>query len=111
MCAHSTVFLDYFNTVYNHDMFSEIYGIATGKVQRVGYRDFVERYARDHGLTGWVKNREDGSVEMVVQGIPDELKVCIEALNEGSVLSRVESLAVDWRTPAKLYDEFKVISS
>ena len=108
---HSTVFLDYFNTVYNHPMFSEIYCIAQGKVQRVGYRDFVERYVKECGLTGWIKNREDGSVEMVIQGIPDDLKICIEALNQGSVLAKVDSLAVDWRTPAKLYGEFQVISS
>lgn len=92
-------------------MFSEIYCVAVGKVQGVGYRDFVERYAREQGLTGWIKNREDGAVEAVIQGIPDDLKTCIEALNQGSVLARVESLAVDWRTPAKLYDAFQVISS
>lgn len=80
-------------------------------VQRVGYRDFVDRYAREHGLTGWVKNKDDGSVETLLQGIPDELKACIEMLHEGSVLARVSSVAVEWRTPAKLCDEFKVISS
>jgi acylphosphatase len=92
-------------------MFSEIRCTVTGKVQGVGYRDFIEGYARDHGLYGWIKNREDGSVEAVIQGLPDDLKLCIEALNEGSLLAKVESLAIDWRTPEKLYDEFKVISS
>lgn len=92
-------------------MFSEIYVIATGKVQGVGYRDYVDSYAKARGLTGWVKNCTDGSVEMVVQGIPDELKACTEALNQGSVLAHVDSLAVAWRTPAQLFDEFKVIAS
>lgn len=92
-------------------MFSEIHSIVKGKVQRVGYRDFIEQYAREHSLFGWIKNNKDGSVEVVMQGTPDELKECIEVLNQGSLLSKVESLAVDWRTPEKLYDEFKVISS
>ncbi len=92
-------------------MFSEIRCTIKGKVQRVGYRDFVEGYAHDHGLYGWIKNHADGSVETVIQGLPDDLKLCIEILNEGSLLAKVESLAIDWRTPEKLYEEFKVISS
>jgi acylphosphatase len=92
-------------------MFSEIRCVISGKVQGVGYRDFVERYAHEHDLVGWIKNRQDGTVEAVIQGMPEELRLCTEALNEGSILAKVESIAIDWRTPEKLYDEFKVISS
>lgn len=92
-------------------MFTEIHCIVTGKVQRVGYRAFVENIARERGITGWVKNDgERGVVELVFQGIPDVLKECIEDLQCGSVLSRVESVAVDWRTPKEQYDDFKVIT-
>lgn len=91
-------------------MFSEIHAVVTGKVQRVGYRDFVEGYAKQHNLFGWIKNNTDASVEVVLQGTPDELKACIEMLNIGSSLTRVESLAVDWRTPERAFDEFKVIA-
>ena len=90
-------------------MFTEIHCVATGEVQRVGYRDFVEGVARERGLTGWVKNREDGAVEILLQGIPDDLKLATQELQIGSVLSRVESIAVDWRTPAQQFDTFKVI--
>ncbi len=96
---------------YTGDMFTEIHCLVTGKVQGVGYRDFVDSYAKDHGLVGWVKNTENGGVEVVIQATPDALKECIEILNEGSILARVESLAIDWRTPKKLFDSFKVISS
>ncbi len=92
-------------------MFSEIYCVVTGRVQGVGYRDFIERYTHEHNLTGWIKNKSDGSVEVVIQGTPDELKDCIEILNQGSLLAKVDSLAVDWRTPARQYDEFKIMSS
>jgi acylphosphatase len=90
-------------------MFTEVFCIAQGKVQRVAYRDFVQRWAAECGITGWVKNKEDGTVEIVAQGIPDELKRFIEALNEGSVLARVDSLAVDWRSPKEHFDDFVVI--
>lgn len=91
-------------------MFTEIYCVVTGKVQRVGYRDFVERTARDRAVTGWVRNRDDGAVEVLLQGYPDVLKACIEDLQRGSVLARVDGVAVDWRTPQKQFDGFAVIA-
>ena len=92
-------------------MFTEIYCVVGGRVQGVGYRDTIERYVREHDLFGWIRNKEDGSVEMLVQGAPDDLKVCIEVINQGSPLSRIESMSVDWRTPDVHYDDFKVLSS
>lgn len=89
-------------------MFSEIYCVVKGKVQRVGYRDFVEQYAKEHNLSGWIKNNADGSVAAVIQGTPEELKDCIEILNRGSLLAKVETLSIDWRTPAKQFDDFSV---
>ncbi len=92
-------------------MFSEIHVIVKGKVRGVGYRDFVERYTHEKGLFGWIKNNQDGSVEAVIQGSPDELKDCIEVLNQGSLLAKVETLSVDWGTPEKQYEEFQIVSS
>ena len=92
-------------------MFSEIHVVVTGKVQRVGYRDFIEEYAKEHALFGWIKNLESGSVEMVIQGTPEELKACIEVINVGSLLAKVEMTTLDWRTPEKHFNEFQVISS
>lgn len=89
-------------------MFSEIYCVIKGKVQRVGYRDFVEQYAKEHKLNGWIKNNDDGSVAVVLQGMPDELKDCIEILNRGSLLAKVETLSIDWRTPDTQFDDFSV---
>ena len=90
-------------------MFTEIYCVVKGKVQRVAYRDYIQRYANDRGITGWVKNKEDGTVEILAQSIPDDLKEYIEILQTGSPLARVESVAVDWRTPEEQYEDFIVI--
>ena len=60
-------------------------GRATGRVQGVGFRAFVERAAREMGFTGWVKNMPDGSVTMEVQGEEADFpafKARIEAGND-----------------------------
>ena len=45
-----------------------VHVMITGIVQGVGYRAFVERRARSLGVSGWVRNRKDGSVEAVFSG-------------------------------------------
>ena len=45
-----------------------------GRVQGVGYRDALRGAARTSGITGWVRNRRDGTVEAVVQGSPEAVE-------------------------------------
>jgi acylphosphatase len=45
-----------------------VHVIVSGKVQKVGYRDFVVKQAKEFGITGWVKNLPDGTVEMTAEG-------------------------------------------
>ena len=87
----------------------EILCRVTGRVQLVMYRDFVQRKANSIGVVGAVKNLSDGSVEVVAQGSPDELKRLIERLHEGSILARVEDVAVEWRSPSEKFDDFRII--
>jgi len=63
-----------------------------GRVQGVGFRAFVEYTARDHGLTGWVRNRRDGSVEAVFAGPSDAVAAMIEACRQGPPGARVNGL-------------------
>jgi acylphosphatase len=87
----------------------EMYALVTGKVQGVRYRTYVQESATDLGLIGYVKNLPDGTVEVVAQGLPDTLKEFVEFLNEGSLLAKVESVSVDWRTAHTTYDEFSLL--
>jgi len=87
----------------------EISCAVLGKVQGVRYRTYVQDAATELGLVGYVKNLNTGEVEVVAQGTPDVLKEFVEYLNEGSSLSEVQSVSVDWRSVSATYDEFSVL--
>lgn len=89
-------------------MFTEVCCTVSGKVQGVGFRDFVVRAAKERDLFGYVQNKPDGTVEACAQGTPDELKLFVEELNEGSVLAKVDSVAMDWRTSKEQSTDFEV---
>lgn len=89
---------------------TELYAIITGQVQGVNFRDYVQVSAGKLGLTGFVRNNRDGSVAVVAHGMPDELKLFVEYLHEGSLQSRVEGVGVEWRTAMTEYPDFSVVN-
>lgn len=60
-----------------------VHVIICGRVQGVGFRAFVEREADALGLDGWVRNRRDGSVEVVFAGEETEIQHMLMELNAG----------------------------
>lgn len=65
-----------------------------GRVQGVGYRAWAVQTATDMGLTGWVRNREDGSVEAVVTGDEENIRQFIASCYDGPKSSKVETISV-----------------
>jgi acylphosphatase len=66
-----------------------------GRVQGVGYREFVRRAALRHGLSGWVRNRSNGAVETRVSGAVEALDALVEALRRGppsATVTRLETV-------------------
>jgi len=68
--------------------------IITGRVQGVGFRFYMERKARELGLSGWVRNRRDGAVEAVVQGLSDAVEAMIAWARRGPPSAVVAELRV-----------------
>jgi len=65
-----------------------------GKVQGVGFRNWAAREARMRGLSGFVRNRHDGSVEAVFSGDADAVSALAEACGRGPIGARVERVDV-----------------
>lgn len=63
-----------------------------GRVQGVGYRDWMLREAVRLGLHGWVRNRPDGSVQALVAGEEGAVQALLTACRRGPVLARVERI-------------------
>ncbi len=76
--------------------------VARGRVQGVGYRDFVKNEAQARQIVGWVRNRRDGTVEAVFAGDAALVDAMIGACRKGPPGARVEGLDVRDGTAAEL---------
>ena len=61
-------------------------------MQGVGFRYYVLRAANALGLDGWVRNRDDGSVELVVQGEEEQVQQLLQTVEQGTLWIQVDSL-------------------
>jgi acylphosphatase len=66
--------------------------IITGRVQGVGFRWFVEREATSLGVGGWVRNNDDGNVEVLATGSDEQLTKLRARLKQGPRASRVDQV-------------------
>lgn len=65
---------------------------VTGRVQGVGYRMFTQDVANNLGLSGWVRNDSDGSVECEAQGKKSVLEQFLVNLQQGPCFSAVKKV-------------------
>jgi acylphosphatase len=80
-----------------------------GRVQGVFFRAAAQREARRLGIGGWVKNRNDGSVEIVAEGEEDAIKEIINWAQRGPSAARVEDVDVRWRGYTGEFAEFRIV--
>ncbi|MHB1360646.1 MAG: acylphosphatase [Rhodocyclaceae bacterium] len=69
--------------------------IITGRVQGVWYRASMAREAERLGVTGWVRNRNDGSVEAMVAGSAEQVAAIMNWARRGPPAAQVEHVAVE----------------
>jgi acylphosphatase len=68
--------------------------VVKGRVQGVGFRWFVENEAAKLGVSGWVRNRQDGSVEVLAAGTKTQLDSLYDVLQRGPRAARVDGVQV-----------------
>ncbi len=84
--------------------------LVTGKVQGVGFRFATVRRAHESGVTGWVRNQDDGSVQALLQGTADQIDNMLSWLQYGPPRARVENVQVErLYTDDRRYGSFQQI--
>jgi acylphosphatase len=73
--------------------------VVQGHVQGVFFRDTARRLAERHGVTGWIRNNPDGTVEAAFEGDPDSVERLVDFCREGPRGARVGSIDVREETP------------
>ena len=68
--------------------------LVTGRVQGVSFRAWTREQAQARGVSGWVRNRPDGSVEAVISGSGEAVEALIAALHEGPPAANVEGVHI-----------------
>jgi acylphosphatase len=82
--------------------------VVKGDVQGVGFRYFLIRRAQALGLSGWVQNRDDGTVEFVAEGSRRDLEQLEGAAREGPRMARVTAVEVTWSQATGGLDRFDI---
>ena len=73
-----------------------LHAVVHGDVQGVGFRYFVQRKAQQIGLQGWVRNNDNGTVEVVAEGSREQLEDLKRTLQEGPRMARVDRVETRW---------------
>jgi acylphosphatase len=80
---------------------------VTGRVQGVGFRWSAAREARNHGITGFVKNLPDGSVYIEAEGSGEDLNAFVDWCKKGPGFGYVESVTSNVFPPVN-YTDFRI---
>lgn len=86
----------------------QIHAIIRGRVQGVGFRQSTVQRANQLGVSGWVRNNRDGTVEVTAQGQTAQLEQLVTFLRQGPPAARVEDIDVKWQAPQQSFDGFRI---
>jgi acylphosphatase len=79
-----------------------------GRVQGVSFRYYTQREAKQLGLTGWVRNENNGSVSVVAEGHEVDLNRLLDFLRRGPRMAVVEDVSVNWSPATNEFADFNI---
>lgn len=82
--------------------------LISGRVQGVSYRYSARQQAYKLGITGWVRNRPDGRVELVIQGQTEQMKDMLDWAYQGPQFADVTTIVIKEQSPDVIYTEFEI---
>lgn len=86
-----------------------LHAIVHGRVQGVNFRYYTQLNAQALKLTGWVRNRPDGTVEVMAEGPRTALEQLLAFLGEGPSHARVDRVDVGWLPASGRFSQFQVV--
>jgi acylphosphatase len=86
----------------------QVHGTIRGRVQGVGFRYFTQQIAAELGVTGWVKNNYDGSVEFLAQGTDEEIEAFLRNIRRGPASASVQDMRVRESSVKREYASFHI---
>jgi acylphosphatase len=87
---------------------ARLHAIVEGIVQGVGFRAFVQQKAVSFGLKGWVRNRWDGSVEVLAEGPHSDLERLLATLYRGPRSADVRGVTPNWQPANGEFKQFSI---
>jgi len=85
-----------------------LHTIVEGRVQGVGFRYFTQERAVFLGLTGWVRNRWNGTVEITAEGSRADLEIFLKAIQRGPHPGTTQNVKSDWLTATGEFRSFQI---
>ena len=87
---------------------ARLHAVVHGKVQGVRFRHFTWQAARGLGLTGWVRNRFNRTVELVAEGPRNILEELLEVIRQGPSHANVSQVDTTWEDYQGEFSKFKI---
>lgn len=91
--------------VSENDSIKSVRLLIEGRVQGVGFRYFAKQLANQYHIFGWIRNRDDGRVEVAAEGPDDQLKLFLHRISKGVFPAKVRDVYVQESEP-QFYSSF-----
>ena len=87
---------------------NRLHAFIEGRVQGVGFRYFVLRAVEDREISGWVRNRRDGRVEVIAEGEQEDLNRLLNDLRKGPINAEVQGVDYEFTNVRRKFNHFRI---